>query len=93
MLFRGDRLEARDDWNGDSSLAAFCLEVIEDLVVKKHLGDDVISSGVHFLLEVENVGAEVGSLGVLLRVGGNSDAEISSALPSNSRIPSTSSLA
>ena len=76
----GKGLEARDYRDVDSGFAAFVAEAVEDFIVKEHLGDDVVGSGIDLALEVGDVRAEVRGFEVLLRVGSDADAEVGGCL-------------
>ena len=70
-----NRLDSRDDRNAYASLAALVHETVVHIVVEEHLGYDVVGSGIDLLLEVVDVGLDVGSLEMLLGIASDSDSE------------------
>ena len=72
----GDGLEARNDGHGDTRRPALLHESEVLRIVEEHLGDEVLRSRLHLLLQVGDVHVEVEGLGMLLGIAGGPDAEV-----------------
>ena len=70
-----DRLDAWYQRNSDPHSPDGITEFKKLPVIKKHLCYNVTGTGIHLALQVNHVAFEVGSLEVLLRISGNTDAE------------------
>ena len=73
----GQWFESGDDRYCDSCFAAAFHKVVVDFVVKEHLSDDVVCSGVDFSFEVVDIGLNVSCFKVFFRVASYSYAEVS----------------
>ena len=76
LLLRRDGFQSGDDGNVDAGVPTEFDKAEEAVVVEEHLGDDVVGSGLHLLLEVMYVALQVGGLEVLLGIGCHADAEV-----------------
>ena len=76
MLECGDRLQAGDDRDRNACGTAFLDEIVVNLVVEEHLCDHIVRTGIHFPLQVGDVGLKVRCLEMFFRVGADADAEI-----------------
>ena len=72
-----NRFETRDYRYIDACRAALFHEVIVDLIVEEHLGDDIVCSCVNFTFQVCDVGLQIRRLEMLLRICSDSNAEVS----------------
>ncbi len=76
LVSLGDGFQARHDghFNTDTTAGVHVFEVL--LVVEEHLGNDVMSAGLHLHFGVVEVGIEVGGFEVFFRIACDADAEI-----------------
>ena len=72
----GDRHDAWDDGNIDSSLFAIIKKSEVGLWVKEVLGDSAISAGFDFALEVLKIRPKIRGLRMHLRVGSHFNVEV-----------------
>ena len=78
LALRGQRLQAGDNGHRDARVAAALLKLEILLVIKKHLGHDVVGSPVDLVLEKAHVGGVVRGLKVFFGVAGRADAKVGS---------------
>ena len=78
--------DARYNGNRNTCSPAASYEVIIFLVVEKHLGNDVIRSGIHLLFQVLHIRDRIGGFCMFFGVTGNADAKIQFSLVFQLRI-------
>ena len=76
LSLTGDGLESRNDGNGDARFAQTIDKAEVLLVVEEHLGDDIVSTRLHLLLQVLDIDIEIGRLEMFLRISRHTHAEI-----------------
>jgi len=71
----GHRFNAGDDGDGDADFPGFFNEVAKIVETEEHLGDDEISTGIHFLFEKSQIFFQIGCFRVLFRIASHTNAE------------------
>ena len=72
----GDRHDSGKNRHVDAGFSCPVEEVIEDVIVKKHLGGQKVDAGVHLLLQIIDILPPVGAFDMAFRIAGSPDAEI-----------------
>ena len=72
----GNHFQPGNDGNRNADLPAFAFKIEKVLVVEKHLGYDVVGTGLHLLFKPHKVPVHVRGLDVLLGITAHADAKI-----------------
>ena len=76
LTLAGDRFQAGNDRDSDACLAQPVDKAEITVVVEEHLGNNIVGTGLYFLLQIQDVGIEIGGLVVFLSIGGHTDTEV-----------------
>ncbi len=76
LVFQVDRLDTGNNRHIDPDSPALVDKIIVELVIKKHLGDNIIRSIINLLFEIGEVGCKIGSLKMFFRIARDTNAEI-----------------